>query len=111
MTQYTILLYRKRIRYIIEYLLLYRGKQTVITRKNENDLIKLIEDYRLSREMIPTEFLNKPAYNITAYDQKSYEAVGGKGLAKFKDYKGLGIKKKDQYFKIKNKKLKPASTV
>jgi len=58
-----------------------------------------------------TELLNKPAYNITAYDQKSYESVGGKGLAKFKDYKGLGIKNEDQYFKIKNQKLKPASTV
>ena len=33
LTQCTILLNRKRIRYIIEYLLLYRGKQTVITRK------------------------------------------------------------------------------
>ena len=58
-----------------------------------------------------TELLNKPSYNITAYDQKSYESVGGKGLAKFKDYKGLGIKNEDQYFKIKNQKLKPASKI
>ena len=46
--------------------------------------------------------LNSPAYNITTYDQKSYEKAGGKGKAVFKDYKGLGIKNEDQYFKEKN---------
>jgi len=46
--------------------------------------------------------LNSPAYNITTYDQKSYERAGGKGKAVFKDYKGLGIKNEDQYFKEKN---------
>tara|TARA_R100000951_G_scaffold31406_1_gene26920 strand:- start:11794 stop:12108 length:315 start_codon:yes stop_codon:yes gene_type:complete len=50
-----------------------------------------------------TELLNKPSFNITTYDQKSYEAAGGKGKAKFKDYKSLGVKNEDEYFKIKNK--------
>ena len=49
------------------------------------------------------ELLNKPSFNITTYDQKSYEAAGGKGKAKFKDYKSLGVKNEDEYFKIKNK--------
>jgi len=47
--------------------------------------------------------LNSPAYNITTYDQKSYKRAGGKGKAVFKDYKGLGIKNEDQYFKEKKK--------
>ena len=47
--------------------------------------------------------LNSPAYNINTYDQKSYEKItGDKGKAVFKDYKGLGIKNEDQYFKEKN---------
>ena len=48
------------------------------------------------------ELLNKPSFNITVYDQKSYEAAGGKGKANLKDYKSLGVKNEDQYFKIKN---------
>ena len=49
------------------------------------------------------ELLNSPSFNITTYDQKSFEAAGGKGKAKFNDYKSLGVKNEDQYFKIKNK--------
>lgn len=54
------------------------------------------------------ELLNKPSFNITTYDQKSYEAAGGKGKAKFKDYKSLGVKNEDQYFKIKKAVTKAA---
>lgn len=54
------------------------------------------------------ELLNSPSFNIMAYDQKSFEAAGGKGKAKFKDYKSLGVKNEDQYFKIKNAATKVA---
>ena len=48
------------------------------------------------------ELLNSPSFNITVIDQKSFEAAGGKGKANLKDYKSLGVKNEDQYFKIKN---------
>ena len=43
--------------------------------------------------------LAKPEYNPTVYDQKTFERAGGKGKAKFKDYKGLGVKNEDEFFK------------
>jgi hypothetical protein len=71
--------------------------------KTYNNYLKALKGATESRR---TELLNKPSFNITTYDQKSFEAVGGKGKAQFKDYKSLGVKNEDQYFKIKNKAQK-----
>ena len=68
---------------------------SLLTNVNKNVLKGASEARRI-------ELLNKPSFNITVYDQKSYEAAGGKGKANLKDYKSLGVKNEDQYFKIKN---------
>ena len=67
--------------------------------ENLKKKLKILKGASESRRI---ELLNKPSFNITVYDQKSYEAAGGKGKANLKDYKSLGVKNEDQYFKIKN---------
>ena len=67
------------------------------------DYKKYLQGLKKATSEVRGAKLNSPAYNITTYDQKSYERAGGKGKAVFKDYKGLGIKNEDQYFKQKKK--------
>tara|TARA_R100000353_G_scaffold73375_1_gene56097 strand:- start:3690 stop:4007 length:318 start_codon:yes stop_codon:yes gene_type:complete len=67
------------------------------------DYKKYLKNLKNIRENIVGKKLNTPEYNITTYDQKSFEAAGGKGKAVFKDYKKLGIKNEDEYFNLKNK--------
>jgi hypothetical protein len=67
------------------------------------DYKKYLKGLKKATSEVRGSKLNSPAYNITTYDQKSYEKAGGKGKAVFKDYKGLGIKNEDQYFKEKKK--------
>jgi len=73
--------------------------------KNHKSKLNVLKGASEARRI---ELLNKPSFNITVYDQKSYEAAGGKGKANLKDYKSLGVKNEDQYFKIKNAVTKAA---
>jgi|TARA_R100000482_G_scaffold91924_3_gene37911 hypothetical protein len=67
------------------------------------DYKKYLKSLKNIREDVVGKKLNTPEYNIMTYDQKSFEAAGGKGKAVFKDYKKLGVKNEDEYFKLKNK--------
>ena len=67
------------------------------------DYQKYLKGLKNIRDKSLPGILAKPEYNPTVYDQKTFERAGGKGKAKFKDYKGLGVKNEDEFFKRRMK--------